>query len=34
MLNVKSSAYEVPGGDSGNVVIKIVKKCGVNKVGY
>ena len=33
MLNVKSCAYKVPGLDSGNVVIKIVKKCGV-KVGY
>ena len=32
MLNAKSSAYEVPEGD---VVIKIVKKGGVNKVvGY
>ena len=30
MLNAKSSAYEVPEGDSVNVVIKIVKKCGVN----
>ena len=33
MLNTKSSAYEVPKGDSVNVVIKIVKKSGV-KVGY